>query len=214
MCLVMRRRVTRIREEETPSTAKPRSLTTPSLFVTEKRSTMTPTPRSLTTPALLVTEKRSTMTPKPRSLTTPALLVTEKRSTTTPTVATKTSQMGLIKTLPSGLIDTNLTRIDFFNSTWFRDFVAIRAFLSRTPPMNRRDLLTWHKRLRYSLFLTCSCRGYSEGRFSSHSAILSNACIARRYTEVYLHEKKPHLQREANAVLHTNDFYCSTIVDA
>lgn len=172
MCLVMRRRMTYIREEETPST------------------------------------------PKPRSLATPALFVTEDRSTTTPTVAAKTSQVGLIKTLSSGLIDANLTRIDFFSSTWFRDFVAIRAFLSRTPPMNRRDLLTWHKRLRYLLFLTCSCRGYSEGRFSSHSAILSNACIARRYPEVYLHEKKPHLQREANAALHTNDFYCSVIADA
>ena len=172
MCLVMRCRVSYIREEETPSTPKPRYLATPSLFVTEERSV------------------------------------------TTPTVAAKASQVGLIKTLPSGLIDANLTRIDFFSSTWFRDFVAIRAFLSRIPPMNRRDLLTWHKRLRYSLFLTCSCRGYSEGRFSSHSAILSNACIARRYPEVYLHEKKPHLQREANAALHTNDFYCSATVGA
>ena len=162
MCLVMRCRVSYIREEETPSTPKPRSLATPSLFVTEERSV------------------------------------------TTPTVAAKASQVGLI----------NLTRIDFFSSTWFRDFVAIRAFLSRIPPMNRRDLLTWHKRLRYSLFLTCSCRGYSEGRFSSHSAIISNACIARRYPEVYLHEKKPHLQREANAALHTNDFYCSATVGA
>lgn len=185
--------MTYIREEETPSTPKLRSLATPALFVTEERSVTTPTVAAKTTPALFVTEDRST---------------------TTPTVAAKTSQVGLIKTLSSGLIDANLTRIDFFSSTWFRDFVAIRAFLSRTPPMNRRDLLTWHKRLRYLLFLTCSCRGYSEGRFSSHSAILSNVCIARRYPEVYLHEKKPHLQREANAALHTNDFYCSVIADA